>query len=390
MRFDDLLLVSLRQVFRHRRRYFGVVMAIALGVTGFTTVITIGRDVKKNFNQDIELIGTVTLIRCYFDPDPSTSAQWFRPAAVAALRRLPQVQEVSQWGERRVLAVRQGQRHPTVAVAVDEFFWNLRNYHPAKGSFFGAEAVSQRRREAVLGSSLAEKVFGHNEVVGQNLEVDQELYRIVGLLEHDDYSTSSSLFLPLTTAQDRLLGETRVGSVVVRCHTWDDVEQVAAAIPAVVQAHQPVQGLRVWVCWDALSRVRRVAWWVEFFVYLASASTLMLGGFGIWNVMMAAVQSRTREIGLKKAMGAEDRDILAQFLTEALILSLGSALLGLGLGRLLVALAGAALGNRPQEELFIGCLGISLLVAFAMGLGAGLYPSLKASRMEVVSATRYE
>jgi putative ABC transport system permease protein len=182
----------------------------------------------------------------------------------------------------------------------------------------------------------------------------------------------------------------RPDRLLVRCVTWDDVEEVAAAIPPAVAATQTATGLNVWVVWEALHRVRRVAWWIEFFFYLASGVTLLLGGVGIWNVMSAAVQSRTREIGLKKAMGAEDRDILAQFLTEALVLSVGAALLGLAAGRVLVALASSWLGQRPQEELFIGCLGLSLAVAFAMGLGAGLYPSLKASRMEVVAATRYE
>jgi putative ABC transport system permease protein len=111
---------------------------------------------------------------------------------------------------------------------------------------------------------------------------------------------------------------------------------------------------------------------------------------GIWNIMMAAVRTRTREIGLKKAMGAEDRDILAQFLTEALCLSLVAAVVGVALGRILVELLGLWIGMRPPEELFVTCLAFSLIFAVALGVGAGLYPSLQAARMEVVSATRYE
>lgn len=390
MRLDDLLRISLRQVYRHRRRYWGVILAIALGVAGFTTIITIGRDVKKNFNQDLELIGSANLIRLFWDLRPGESPAWFRPETVAALRQVPQVAAVSEYTLRPAVVAAGDQRLELSVWAVDQYFWQLRQYQPSLGSLFGPDSVAARKRECVLGAGLARKLFGDRNPVGQTVEIDGDLYQVVGVIRLDDYSISHSLFLPLSTARDRLKREVRPDRLLVRCVTWDDVEEVAAAIPPVVAATQAATGLNVWVVWEALHRVRRVAWWIEFFFYLASGVTLLLGGVGIWNVMSAAVQSRTREIGLKKAMGAEDRDILAQFLTEALVLSVGAALLGLAAGRVLVALASSWLGQRPQEELFIGCLGLSLAVAFAMGLGAGLYPSLKASRMEVVAATRYE
>ena len=95
-------------------------------------------------------------------------------------------------------------------------------------------------------------------------------------------------------------------------------------------------------------------------IYLATSATFLLGGVGIWNVMMAAVTSRTREIGLKKAMGAEDRDILAQFLSEALCLSVGAALLGAGLGRILMEILSYIIGSRPPENLFF--FGVTLAI----------------------------
>ncbi|MCL6620992.1 MAG: ABC transporter permease [Syntrophobacterales bacterium] len=390
MRLDDLVRISVRQVYRHRRRYWGVILAIALGVAGFTTIITIGRDVKRNFNQDLELIGSANLIRLYWDLRPGESPDWFRPETVSALRHTPQVVAVSEYTLRPAVVAAGGLRLEITVWAVDHSFWQLKQYQPAYGLLFGADSVTDRRRECVLGAGLAAKLFGDRNPVGQTVDIDADRYQVVGVIRLDDYSVSQSLFLPLSTARDRLKGEVRPDRLLVRCATWDDVEDVAAAIPRVVATTQSALGLNVWVVWDALRRVKRVAWWIEFFFYLASGVTLLLGGVGIWNVMLAAVQSRTREIGLKKAMGAEDRDILAQFLTEALVLSVGAALLGLAAGRLLVAVASYWLGQRPQEELFIGCLGLSLAVAFAMGLGAGLYPSLKASRMEVVAATRYE
>jgi ABC-type antimicrobial peptide transport system permease subunit len=281
LRFDDLVRVSLRQVVRHRRRYLGVVLAIAVGVAGFISIITMGQDVKKKFNKDLAFIGGVTIIRnvLEFRPQYPLSFNNFHADTIRAIREIPGVVVASLVGFSRI-----------------DGFWK-----------------------------------------GQ-----------------------------------------------------PEVFPVVAAIPKVVQAHQPAKNLLVEVSWENLAHVKQVAFWIEFFIYLAFASTLTLGGMGIWNIMMAAVRTRTREIGLKKAMRAEDRDILAQFLTEALCLSLVAAVIGVALGRILVELLGLWIGMRPPEELFVTCLALSLIFAVALGVGAGLYPSLQAARMEVVSATRYE
>ena len=199
-----------------------------------------------------------------------------------------------------------------------------------------------------------------------------------------------TVFIPLTTAQDRMEHFGKPRNLYIRCRSWDDVEGVAVRIPSVIESHQPADGLKVEVNWASLSRVKKMVWGIELFINLAVCATLVLGGFGIWNIMMNGVRARTREIGLKKAMGAEDRDILAQFLTEALCLSLGAALLGVGLGRAAVEMLASMLGTRPPEDLFFICVGFGLLFAVVLGIGAGLSPAIRASRMEVVSAVRYE
>jgi len=168
------------------------------------------------------------------------------------------------------------------------------------------------------------------------------------------------------------------------------VKNVASAIPEVVRANQDAEGIEVKVYWDQLKKVRRIAWWIEFFIYISIAATLILGGFGIWNIMTAGVQSRTREIGLKKAIGAEDRDIMAQFLAEALCISLGASVFGIVTGRVAVEILAYILGSRPLEELFLFCVGLGLLFSVILGVGAGLVPSIRASRMEVVSAVHFE
>jgi len=176
----------------------------------------------------------------------------------------------------------------------------------------------------------------------------------------------------------------------LRCLSWEDVDKVAPLIARTVRASQPVQGLKVEVAWEQLRQVRAIVFWVELFIYLSIAATLILGGVGISTIMMAAVRSRTREIGLKKAMGAEDQAIMAQFLAEAVCLSLGASLLGTALGLVSVEVMSSMIKSHPGQGLLFLCVLLGLLVAVGLGVAAGLYPSLRASRMEVVSAIRYE
>lgn len=391
MRLADLLRVSIRQVLRHRRRYLGVVLAIAFGTTGMIAMVTMGRELKTNVNQDLDLIGEVTLLRVRFDNQKNSHFQWFGPEAVDAVRRMPKVSRVSLMALTRAPATFRGHQDKVTVIAVDGAFWGVRNYAPLNGKLFGAEAVAGRQRVCVVGASLAQKFFGRQDVVGLSLQVHHDLYRIMGVLEESVPDLlSEAVFLPLTTAQDRLPGAALPERLYVRCLTWEDVPTVAKAIPGVVQKHQPAESPLVDIRWDRWNKAVRIAWWVEFFVRAAVTVTLILGGVGIWNIMMAAVRSRTREIGLKKAMGAQDQDIMAQFLTESLCLSLGAAVLGVAAGRVAVEIMGRAMGCHPPEHLFFLSVGLSLLFAVIIGVAAGLYPSLQASHLDVVEATRYE
>lgn len=398
LKLIDLIRISLRHVYRQKRRYLGVIAAITLGTAGLISVVIMGRDVKANLNQDLDLLGRVTIIKAYFEPymalhDRESRPRWFHPATVEKLRRHPGVSMVSLSAVKSGLAVStwRDKTQAFILFGVDGAFWELNGFEPVHGAFFDARDVAQNRLTCVLGVELARRIFGHTRVAGLTLPIDNDLYLVKGTLGGEGTATRVDYaFVPLTTASQRIQGIRRPDRVYVRCRGWDDVKPVADAILQIVKAHQPSEGLRVEANWEHLKRVRRIAWWVELFVYLSVAATLLLGGFGIWNGMMAAVQARTREIGLKKAVGAEDRDILVQFLAEALCLSLGSAVLGCGLGRVIIHWLSVHLNSAVPEEVFLHHAGFALFFSVILGAGAGFYPALRASRMEVVSAIRYE
>lgn len=392
MRLSDLLRLSIRQLLRHRRRYWGVMLAIALGTAGFVTIITMGRDLKENFNRDLELLGRATLIKVYFEKLPPYQHQMFHHSTLEALRRIPGVRDASlavsnHWA----LSNHQGQQYNFTLLGADSSFWEVCGISPQKGKIINFEENNGRQRVVVLGPELARTLFGSEDVLGAKLEIQQDLYTVSGVLKDVGLGDLRHFaFIPFTTAQDRILGISQANRIYMRCLSWEDVERVVPIISQVIQSSQFAQGLKVEVAWDQVRRVQAIAWWVELFIYSSIVATLILGGVGIWTVMMAAVRSRTREIGLKKAMGAEDQAIMAQFLAEAICLSFTASLAGSGLGLVAVEITSYLINSHPAQGLFLFCVMIGLLVAVGLGVAAGLYPSLRASRMEVVSAIRYE
>lgn len=225
MRFDDLVRVSLRQVVRHRRRYLGVVLAIAVGVAGFISIITMGQDVKKNFNKDLAFIGGVTIIGnvLEFRPQYPLSFNNFHADTIRAIQEIPGVAVASLVGFSRINGFWKGQPEMFPVVAVDQNFWEMRNLKAHTGALFGRRVVEERQRLVVLGKRLAQRLYGTNDVAGRSLELDHDIYRVIGVVAGlRDINMEKSIFVPLTTARDRLTRELGTDRLYVRCATWDD------------------------------------------------------------------------------------------------------------------------------------------------------------------------
>lgn len=393
-RLSDILRISARQAFRQWKLYLGVITAIAFGTAGVIVILTMGEEVKSNLNNDLTLLGGATVIKASFsDPltaeEHSTRPQWFHKETVEAVRRIPGVEDASLMSRAFARTNMETRSVPVVVYGVDEHFWDVNQITPVNGQVFMGDAVVNSETVCVLGETLAQDIFGRTDVIGSRFSLDQSTYVIIGVLGGDNAKGLTNFaFIPITTSTQRF--GVQGTKIYIRCKTWDDVGTISERVPEVIQETQAVERLSIDVSWDALNQVKRIVWWVELFVYFSVVATLILGGYGMLNGIMSAVTARTREIGLKKAMGAEDADILMQFLTEATCLSILAALIGVVLGRVGIELAAYLLDSRPPENLFFLSAALSLVFSVALGTGAGLYPSLKASRMELVSAIRYE
>jgi putative ABC transport system permease protein len=396
-RIRDIVRIGIRWVFRRWRRNLGSASAVLLGTAGFIVVMTMREDVKKEFGNRLDLLGGATIIQVSFEEKPlntpwAAELRIFYWDMMTVLRTLPGVSIVSAVATAMTpVPVSRGARHNRFTlVAVDKDFWNLHSFTPVSGRFFNAMEVENGERVCVIGSDMARMIFDREDVAGEDLIVENELFRISGVLDGFRVGEGTRfIFVPMTTALSRISNMTLPIRVFVRCRNWEIVEETAARIPQIVGDFFPTDRLRVEVIRDNLKRVKRVATWIEVSALVSVYVALILGGIGIWNVMTASVRSRTREIGLKKAVGGKDRDIFVQFITESLALCVGAALPGIVLGGIAMAGIGFLLDSHPPFSLFLRMAGWSVAFAIALGVSAGLYPSIEASRMEVSSALRY-
>lgn len=392
---SDLFRVSLRQV--TRQRGFGVILSIALGITAFIALSVLGREVRHKIGQDMVLMGGVNAIQVFMTDRqyPGQPVRGFYPDTIAALRRLAGVDVVScnlrgakifpiQAGDERTLYIE--------FVGVDQYFAQVYSLNLVAGRFFDAADISGRKRVCVLGSEAAIHLFkSAAEAPGKLLFLDRDVFEIIGVASGVMLgSWSQGGFLPYTTMMDRNWVSPEVNRLFVRAVTWEDVASLVRRIPAVVKEYQQAPHLVAQAQDEQLERIQSTFVWVEILLWLGIAASLLLGGFGIWSGTYTAVRARTREVGLKKAMGASDADIMAQFLAEALCKSVAGGILGIALGCLAVFTGTWLLASTINYPLLAASGAGSILFSAFIGVAGGILPALKASRMDVVSALRFE
>ncbi len=393
--YSDLIRVSLRQV--TRQKSYGVMVSIALGITAFIALAVLGQEIRYKVGQDMVLMGGVNVIRVTMEDRqyPGQPLREFYPESIAGIRALPGVDSVSV-GSRNAqtfqLKTRRERTLATFIYGVDDLFAPTFSVDVVAGRGLSADDVARHRRVCVLGRKRAEDLYGSpEEAVGKLLFLGQDVLEVCGVIAGvmlGDWEEAG--FMPYSTFIDRRWGDARITRLFVRATGWEDVARLTRLIPEVVLSSQSAPYLRVHTRDDQLTRLQDTFMWVQTLLWLGILASLMLGGFGIWYGTFAAVRARTREVGLKKAMGGSDRDILAQFLCEALCKSVAGGVLGIVLGVTGVAVGVCALGtDLPLLQLLASCLG-SIVFSAVIGVAGGIFPAVQASRMDVVSALRFE
>jgi len=297
-----------------------------------------------------------------------------------------------------------GEQTSTQITGITPAYEEVRNYQLIEGEFITEEHNLSRASVALLGPDVADKLFGRREgVTGEMIRIEGQPFRVIGVLEPKgggSFGSQDNLILvPYSTAQTRLIRRSRdrVDIILVQAAKSNQVQQATDEIAQILRTRHRVQlgadDFTIFSQQDFVATAQTITGVLTIFLGGIAAISLLVGGIGIMNIMLVSVTEHTREIGLRKAIGARKRDILIQFLTESSLLSLFGGLVGIGLGWLIGWIVGqiAARSGTPFTPV-VGVDAVLLATVFstAVGLFFGLYPANRAANLEPVEALRYE
>ena len=277
----------------------------------------------------------------------------------------------------------------------------IRNFHPAAGRFLQNEDIKTWNRSVVLGKTVAEVLYGSQSPIGQQLKIREHRFSVIGVMEPkgeiygQDYD--EMVFIPVTTALRYFKGNNKIRSMIIHVPDRTKMEEVTHNLHQfLIQRHDGVDDIRVRNQGDFLGAVDRTIWTFRIVLGGIAIVALLVGGIGIMNIMLVTVTERTREIGLRKAIGAKRRDILLQFLIESTTISVIGGCFGVILG----IFAAYGFGNLVAQSMPGGgdwgavikptAIAIAFVFAVGVGVGFGLFPAMKASKLDPAEALRYQ
>ena len=385
------------------------ILGIVIGVGAVIAMLAIGRGAQNSITGSIEGIGSNLLfvVRGGVD-DEVRNADPLTLDDAEAMRdgfQAPSVIGVAPLLQGSGTVSAQGESTNTTLNGVTTEYETVRNAPIAEGEFINDTHLLGRSAVAVLGPAVADALFGRHEgLVGETVRINGQPFRVIGVLVEKGGSgfvdEDDRVIVPLTTAQTRLFHRITANSVdmiVVQAIDSEAVPQANEEVSAILRArHRTDLGeddFTVFSQQDFLATAETITGVLTIFLGGIAAISLLVGGIGIMNIMLVSVIERTREIGLRKALGARNRDILIQFLTESSLLSLVGGILGIVLGWLIsVAVGAIAAAANADINPTIGLDSVLMATLFsaAVGLFFGLYPANRAANLEPVEALRYE
>ncbi|MBI5824383.1 MAG: ABC transporter permease [Chloroflexi bacterium] len=419
MSFTQAIFEALESLNGNKMRSGLTVLGIVIGVAAVIAMLAVGNGAQASITGSISSIGT-NLLFVFSGPPPEgppgpggdqRSGNNFRPLTLADAEAIadrfaaPSVESVAPAIQGNGTLTFAGENSTTSISGVTPDYAAVRNMELAEGEFINEEHNLGRMSVVVLGPETAEAIFGHADgVVGETIRIEGQPFRVIGILVAKGGgafgSEDNAAYIPFTTAQARLIKRSsrdEVDVIFVQATSAESVPLASEEIANIIrQRHRTpigVDDFTVFTQQDFLSTFETITGVLTIFLGGIAGISLLVGGIGIMNIMLVSVTERTREIGLRKALGARKRDILLQFLTESSLLSLIGGIIGIMFGWLIAFIVGqvaTATGNNFTP--IVGSDAIILSTSFSaiIGLFFGIYPASRAANLEPVEALRYE
>lgn len=396
MLLDDLLKTAFKQVYRNKRRYKGAIIGTAMGIAGLVAVVTMGDSVESTLGKNLELLGNATIVKAGWDFDhtPRWHHGQYTEKDVEDLKRLPGVLRIStaQW-KSKVRTSFGKKVYRFNLGGVEAAFFDTMSMTVTKGRKLTEKDERLTRHVCVIGPTVQKEIFEGGDALGKELLVNGLMLKVVGLLGGaEDASYMETIFIPISVAQGQLEHMQKLRHIYLRAKDWDTVPILQKQVEETLRNNQPAYAQAMSITYDQerVVMIQTVVLIFKFFLLAAIAVTLVLGGLGITNVMLAVVNERITEIGLRKAVGATEGMIVSQFLLESLTVSLIGAAVGILSGLGAVELLQSIFETVAGLATFLYSILGSVLIAVVLGVASGLVPAARAGRLSAVDAMRFE
>lgn len=402
--FSESILIALAGLKANKLRAMLTMLGIIIGVGAVIAMVSIGMGVKDKVATSIAGLGSNLLV---VTPGASNAGGSRQAAgssitlsekdALAIAQEVPGINLVAPAVSRSYQVVFGNQNWTTSVQGTTPDIQGIRNYNVEEGAFFTSQDVETRARVAVLGKTVADNLFNGGTPIGQTIRINNAPFRVVGVLEAKGESSGGNqddtVIIPLKTAQERLMGITYIQNINVQATGTDVIYQAQEDITTLLRARHKLatttpDDFTVRNMVAIMATADETTSMITALLAVVAALSLLVGGIGIMNIMLVSVTERTREIGIRKALGARYHNILLQFLIEAIVISVAGGLLGiaLGIGASYVISSVAGWKTLISSLAIVAAFGFSVFI----GLFFGIYPARKAALLDPIEALRYE
>ncbi len=405
MLYSESMRMALTALRANKLRSLLTMLGIIIGVGAVIAMISVGMGVKKNVTDSIASLGSNMLI---VSPGSSSrggvrsaagSSITLKYADAEAIRKtIKHIDYVSPTVSGSYQIVNGNQNWNSSVQGVTPEYMAIQSLTVQTGSFITANDMNKRNRVAVIGTTVASNLFANENPVGKNIRVNNAPFKVIGVLQSKGQSSMGRdqddvVIIPLTTAQERMLGITYVQSINVQVSSPERMDQVQAEIETLLRQRHRITGdkeddFTVRNLTSLMETMSQTTTMITLLLGSIAGISLVVGGIGIMNIMMVSVTERTREIGIRKALGATFRNIMMQFLIESVVISVIGGIIGIFFG----CSVSKVISMFGDFTTVITISPILLSFCFSVGIGLffGIYPARKAAKLDPIEALRYE